>query len=128
MVMSKENSWRGKSGRIRFLCLVAGLTGLMGALAQGCSIPFFQQKQSVEPAKQDTDKVFEATKQAVLETYSKLPLSFEANQGAVAIENAKLAEQMRKDEMVRTNLARYLPPQIVEQVIQKDVKVNLGRG
>lgn len=49
-----------------------------------------------------------------------------ANQGAVAIENAKMAEQMKKEEMVRTNLARYLSPQIVDQIIQKDVKVNLG--
>ncbi len=49
-----------------------------------------------------------------------------ANQGAVAIENAKLVEQMKKEEAVRTNLARYLSPQIVDQIIQKDVKVNLG--
>ncbi len=46
--------------------------------------------------------------------------------GAVAIENARLAEQMKKEETVRTNLARYLSPQIVEQVITKDVQVNLG--
>jgi class 3 adenylate cyclase len=49
-----------------------------------------------------------------------------ANQGAVAIENAKMAEQMKKEETVRTNLARYLSPQIVDEIIQKDVKVNLG--
>jgi adenylate cyclase len=33
---------------------------------------------------------------------------------------------MKKEETVRTNLARYLSPQIVDQIIQKDVKVNLG--
>jgi class 3 adenylate cyclase len=49
-----------------------------------------------------------------------------ASQAAVAIENAKMAEQMKKEETVRTNLARYLSPQIVDQIIQKDVKVNLG--
>jgi class 3 adenylate cyclase len=49
-----------------------------------------------------------------------------ANQGAVAIENAKLAEQMKKEETVRTNLARYLSPQIVDEVIKNDVQVNLG--
>jgi len=49
-----------------------------------------------------------------------------ANQGAVAIENARLAEQMKNEEVVRANLARYLSPQIVEQVIQKNVQVNLG--
>jgi adenylate cyclase len=49
-----------------------------------------------------------------------------ANQGAVAIENARMAEQMKSEEKVRANLARYLSPQIVERVIQKDVQVNLG--
>jgi class 3 adenylate cyclase len=49
-----------------------------------------------------------------------------ANHGAVAIENAKLVEQMKKEETVRTNLARYLSPQIVDQIITKDVQVNLG--
>jgi class 3 adenylate cyclase len=49
-----------------------------------------------------------------------------ANQGAVAIENARLAEQMKSEEKVRANLARYLSPQIVDQIIKKDVQVNLG--
>jgi adenylate cyclase len=49
-----------------------------------------------------------------------------ANQGAVAIQNAKLVDQMKAEETVRTNLARYLSPQIVDQVIRKDVQVNLG--
>lgn len=49
-----------------------------------------------------------------------------ANHGAVAIENARLAEQMKKEEAMRTNLARYLSPQIVDQIITQDVQVNLG--
>jgi len=49
-----------------------------------------------------------------------------ATQGAVAIVNAKLAEQMQKEEVVRTNLARYLSPQIVDQIVSHDVQVNLG--
>lgn len=49
-----------------------------------------------------------------------------ANQGAVAIENSRLADQMKSEEAVRTNLARYLSPQIVDQVIKKKVEVNLG--
>jgi class 3 adenylate cyclase/energy-converting hydrogenase Eha subunit A len=48
------------------------------------------------------------------------------NQGAVAIENAKLAEQMKKEETVRTNLSRYLSPQIVDDIVKNDVQVNLG--
>jgi adenylate cyclase len=49
-----------------------------------------------------------------------------ANQGAVAIQNAKLVDQMKSEEVVRANLARYLSPQIVDQVIKKNVEVNLG--
>ncbi len=49
-----------------------------------------------------------------------------ANQGAVALANAGLADQMKKDEGVRTNLARYLSPQIVDKIIEQDVQVNLG--
>ena len=49
-----------------------------------------------------------------------------ANQGAIAIENARLAEKMKIEEMVRANLARYLSPQVVDQVIKKDVQINLG--
>jgi adenylate cyclase len=49
-----------------------------------------------------------------------------SNQGAVAIENAKMAEQMKKEETVRTNLSRYLSPQIVDQIVTNDVQVDLG--
>jgi adenylate cyclase len=49
-----------------------------------------------------------------------------ASQGAVAIENARMADQMKTEEAVRANLARYLSPQIVEQIIKHDVQVNLG--
>jgi len=49
-----------------------------------------------------------------------------ANQGAVAIENARLVDKMKSEEIVRANLARYLSPHIVDQVIKKDVQVNLG--
>lgn len=49
-----------------------------------------------------------------------------ANHGAVAIENAKLVDRIKKEEIVRTNLSRYLSPQIVDHIIKKDVEVNLG--
>jgi len=49
-----------------------------------------------------------------------------ADGAAVAIENARLAEQMKKEETVRTNLSRYLSPQIVDQIVKNDVQVNLG--
>jgi class 3 adenylate cyclase len=48
-----------------------------------------------------------------------------ANQGAVAIENAQLAEQIKKEQTVRTNLSRYLSPQVVEDIMRKDVQVVL---
>ena len=53
-------------------------------------------------------------------------LSTVAHQGVVAITNSMLVEQMKKDESVRANLARYLSPHIVEQVIKKNMQVNLG--
>jgi len=53
-------------------------------------------------------------------------LSTLAHHGAMAIENAKFVEQMKKEEVVRTNLARYLSPQIVEKIIHKGMHVNLG--
>ena len=49
-----------------------------------------------------------------------------AKQGAVAIKNARLADQMKAEEAVRANLARYLSPQVVDEVIKRDVQVNLG--
>jgi len=49
-----------------------------------------------------------------------------AGHGAVSIENARMADQMKKDETVRTNLSRYLSPQIVEKIVHRDVQVNLG--
>lgn len=53
-------------------------------------------------------------------------LSTLAAQGAVCIQNAKLIEQIRKEEILRTNLSRYISPQIVDQIVKKDVQVNLG--
>jgi class 3 adenylate cyclase len=49
-----------------------------------------------------------------------------ANNGAVAIENARLVDRIKKEEIMRTNLSRYLSPQIVDHIVKKDVEVNLG--
>jgi adenylate cyclase len=49
-----------------------------------------------------------------------------ASHGAVSIENARMAEQMQREEIVRTNLSRYLSPQIVEGILKSDMHVNLG--
>ena len=49
-----------------------------------------------------------------------------AGHGAVAIKNAILVEQMKKEENIRTNLSRYISPQVVEKIINHDVEVNLG--
>ncbi|MDT8421165.1 MAG: adenylate/guanylate cyclase domain-containing protein [Desulfuromonadales bacterium] len=53
-------------------------------------------------------------------------LSALASHGAISIENARLAEQMTHEESVRTNLSRYLSPQIVEGIVNSNVEVNLG--
>jgi adenylate cyclase len=49
-----------------------------------------------------------------------------AAQGAVCLQNAKLIKQIRKEEVLRTNLSRYISPQLVDQIIKKDLQVNLG--
>ncbi len=48
------------------------------------------------------------------------------NQGAIALENARLAEKMRDEEIIRANLARYLSPQVVDSVMRRKVDVDLG--
>jgi len=47
-------------------------------------------------------------------------------QGAVAVENAKLVERMKREEIARVNFSRYLSPQVVEKIVHHDVEVNLG--
>ena len=46
--------------------------------------------------------------------------------GAVAMENASLVQKMKQEEEVRSNLARYLSPQIVDRVVSDGVKLDLG--
>lgn len=46
--------------------------------------------------------------------------------GAVAIENARLAERMKREEVLRANLSRYASPQAVEQIVKRDVEINLS--
>lgn len=55
----------------------------------------------------------------------RLLLSY-ATQTAYFLESRELSEKMKEEETVRTNLARYLSPQIVEQVINNKVEVDLG--
>lgn len=47
-------------------------------------------------------------------------------QGAVAIENSRLVEQIKKEDIVRANLSRYLSPHAVEQIIKRDIELKLG--
>jgi adenylate cyclase len=46
-------------------------------------------------------------------------LSAFANQAAVAITNARLFDDVRREERLRTSLQRYLSPNIVEEMVQK---------
>lgn len=55
----------------------------------------------------------------------RLLLSY-ATQTAYFLESREMAQQMKEEETVRTNLARYLSPQIVEQIIENKVQVDLG--
>jgi adenylate cyclase len=47
-------------------------------------------------------------------------------QAAVAIENASLLRKAEAEAEIRTNLQRYLPPQLAQQVIQNKVSLSLG--
>jgi class 3 adenylate cyclase/CHASE2 domain-containing sensor protein len=49
-----------------------------------------------------------------------------ATQTAYFLESRELAEQMKEEATVRTNLARYLSPQIVDQIIENKVELDLG--
>ncbi len=80
---------RKQSARIRFLYLMAGLGVLVLAHVQfGCNSVLLK-KIFAEPAKGATvaqvehasSVIPETTKQQVLETYGKVPMGFEANQG-----------------------------------------------
>ena len=54
-------------------------------------------------------------------------LSAFANQAAVAITNAKLFDDVRREERLRTSLQRYLSPNLVDEMVQKGT-VNLALG
>ncbi len=54
-------------------------------------------------------------------------LSAFANQAAVAITNAKLFDDVRREERLRTSLQRYLSPNLVDDMIlQNTTELNLG--
>ncbi len=54
-------------------------------------------------------------------------LSAFANQAAVAITNAKLFDDVRREERLRTSLQRYLSPNLVDEMVQKSgVTFSLG--
>ncbi len=54
-------------------------------------------------------------------------LSAFANQAAVAITNAKLFDDVRREERLRTSLQRYLSPNVVDEMVQKNTG-NLSLG
>lgn len=53
-------------------------------------------------------------------------LSILANQAAIAVRNAKLLQQLLGEETKRSNLSRYLSPQIVDTVAHADYQIELG--
>jgi adenylate cyclase len=55
-------------------------------------------------------------------------LSAFANQAAIAISNAKLFDNARKEERLRTSLQRYLSPNIVEDFLKNPQSIKLGGG
>ncbi len=53
-------------------------------------------------------------------------LSAFANQAAVAIANAKLFDDVRREERLRTSLQRYLSPNLVDEMVEKTGALSLG--
>lgn len=53
-------------------------------------------------------------------------LSGIASQAAVAIENAKLIKTIEKEAETRQHLQRYLSPELVEQVVNKQIDLEIG--
>ncbi len=53
-------------------------------------------------------------------------LSGIANQAVIAIENARLYENVQKETMARMNLQRYLSPNVVEDVMSQKEELTLG--
>ncbi len=69
----------------------------------------------------------EGAPSALEEEQMRLLLSW-ATQTAYFLESRELARRMKEEETVRTNLARYLSPQVVEQVLADKVRIHLGGG
>jgi adenylate cyclase len=49
-----------------------------------------------------------------------------SNQTAIALENSKLVNDIKQEVSIRENLGRFLPPHVVERVIQKKEPVKKG--
>ncbi len=53
-------------------------------------------------------------------------LSAIAGQAAVAVKNAQLVEEVKRNTEFRTSLQRYLSPDVVEQVLDRRIDIGLG--
>jgi adenylate cyclase len=53
-------------------------------------------------------------------------LSALANQSAIAIENARLYENVRSEVRLRSNLQRYLSPGVVDKIMEESGEISLG--
>lgn len=49
-----------------------------------------------------------------------------ASQAAIAIENAKLIEEVQRETETRNHLQRYLSPELVDQVVHKKMTLEIG--
>ncbi|MBI4861761.1 MAG: GAF domain-containing protein [Candidatus Riflebacteria bacterium] len=78
------------------------------------------------------DRIFgilqvESTEKAKMFTRDDLELLIAiGGQAAIAIENVILLRKVEEDAQIRTNLQRYLAPQIAQQVIERKIDLELG--
>lgn len=62
---------------------------------------------------------------AFTEDSLRLLTSF-ANEAAIAIENSRLYENIKRETRIRTNLQRYLSPNVVEDMVKNKEEMRLG--
>lgn len=80
--MGGESLTGGKRGRVRNLVLITGLAGLAGSFIFGCSyLPIKWSQEPAQKASASTSASQKAQANIISQTYGKLPMSFEANQG-----------------------------------------------
>ncbi len=97
----------------------------MSIISQGIrsamSVPLISKKDLLGVLHIDSTKKSEEFNQDNLELLTGI-----AGQAAIAIENAKLIQEIQREVETRGHLQRYLSPELVEQVVKKQITLEIG--